>query len=370
MKLSILFILAWTAFGAGAQETSIKSPNISANTLFLYRQSNFAKEDTGTTRNGLDLQEAEIAFYADVDPYSRLFVLLGIHPKYELNTTTNKVEKSWGIEPEEIYAESTRLPSVTLKGGKFKAAFGKHNPLHTHVFPFIDAPMINSTLLGDEGLNDTGVSLAGLLPTPWFSEITGQYLSGEGENHQFSSPTPSDGVGLGRWKNLFDLNDELTLEAGASYAEGGNALGGSTSLLGADLTFKWRPVSGGKYHSWVLAGEYIQREMEQTGVAAEKGSGLAVWARYQISQRWAALARYENLDIKNSNATVNPEHVLDNGLTERSSFAMNFTATEFSMFRLEYDMSHGPAQANGETDERRIYLQGNFTIGAHPSHTY
>jgi hypothetical protein len=280
------------------------------------------------------------------------------------------VDQTWSVEPEEVFAESIRIPWVTLKGGKFKALFGKHNPLHTHVFPFVDAPMINSVLLGEEGLNDAGVSAAALLPIPWYSEFTIQYLRGAGENYEFSSPTPSDGVGLGHWKNLWDLDDSLTFEAGASYAQGANAFGGDTRLSGADLTSKWRPASGGKYHSWILSGEYIQREMGQRARPAEKGSGVAVWTQYQMAERWVALARYETLKISGSDATLNPDHVLDNALTTRSSYALAFNATEFSQLRLEYDMSHGPPLASGETDERRIYLQGNFTIGAHPVHSY
>ena len=58
---------------------------------------------------------------------------------------------------------------------------GKHNQLHTHAFPFILAPLINLNLLGDEGLSDVGFSTAILLPaTSWFSELTLQYIRGEG----------------------------------------------------------------------------------------------------------------------------------------------------------------------------------------------
>lgn len=371
MKLISLLVLAILGGAASAEQAPLlKSPNISANTLFLYRQSNFAKENSSTVRNGLDVQEAEIAFYADVDPYSRLFLLLGVHPEYEADATTGKVTQEWAIEPEEAYAESTRVPYVTIKGGKFKAAFGKHNSLHTHVFPFVDAPMINSSLLGDEGLNDVGLSASGLLPLPWFSELTAQYLRGAGENYYFNSPSPSDGVGLARWKNLVDLSEALTLEIGGSYARGGNAFGGDTSLTGADLTFKWRPSEGGKYHSWILAGEYIDRRLEQSGVPSEDGHGLAVWGQYQFAERWSLAARYETLDVTGSNSIFNPDHALDNALTERAAAALNFYATEFSSFRLEYGQSHGPAQSNGETEERRLYLQANFTIGAHPAHTY
>lgn len=346
----------------------LKSPNVSANALFLYRNSNFSQEDLSTERNGVDLQEAEIAFYSDVDPYSRLSLLLTIHPEYEV--VGAKVEQSWGVEPEELFAETNHIPSTTLRIGKFKSAFGKHNMLHTHAYPFVDPPVANAALLGEEGLNDVGVSAAVLLPTGWFSEFTAQYLRGEGENSEFSSSTPGDGVGVGHWKNLWDLSDSLTGEFGLSYAMGANSIGGNTAIAGADLTFKWRPTVGGRYHSWIFAGEYLNRKLEQKGATSdEKGNGWNIWGQYQFAERWAAAARYDHLKVEGSDSVINP-NALANETAKKYSTALIFTATEFSSYRLEYNQTEGPASTKGDTVERKFYLQANFTIGAHPAHSY
>jgi hypothetical protein len=361
----MIMAFALAGFSAFAQST-LKMPNVSANALFLYRNSNFAKENTSEVRNGIDIQEAEVAFYADVDPYSRLNVLLSVHPEYTADVANDTVTQEWVIEPEEAYAETDRIPSTTLRIGKFKAAFGKHNPLHTHAFPFVDAPVVNSALLGSEGLNDVGVSAAVLLPFGWFSEVTGQYLRGEGENEEFNSATPGDGVGVGHWKNLWDLSDSMTMEAGASYAFGNNSLGGDTSLIGADLTFKWRPVAGGKYHSWILGSEYIRRDLAQPGAKTELGQGFDVWGQYQMSERWSALLRFDHLDVSESATPA----TLPNVTTRKYSGALVFGATEFSSYRVEYNQAEGPSNADGESVERKVYLQANFTIGAHPVHAY
>src|SRR4051812_36096874 len=110
MRLFALIILLFAS--RSIAQTALKSPNVSANALFLYRNSNFSKNSDSTTRNGFDLQEAEVAFYSDVDPYSRLNILLTIHPQYELNATTNRVEESWIVEPEEAYAETNHIPNT------------------------------------------------------------------------------------------------------------------------------------------------------------------------------------------------------------------------------------------------------------------
>lgn len=362
-----LFITSTPLWASTA--TPLKTPNISANALFLYRHSNFENEDLSTTRNGLDLEEVELAFYSDVDPYTTLNVLLTIHPEYELDGAGTSVEESFVLEPEELFVTSNIIPSVTLKLGKFKAFFGKHNYLHSHVFPFIDAPVVNENLVGEEGLNDVGASAAILLPTDWYSELTLQYLRGEGENSEFNSSSPNDGVGVAHFKNLWDLTDSLTTEFGQSYAVGNNSLGGKTTLLGADLTFKYRPVVGGKYHSLIFAGEYIHRNLEQQTTVDEVSKGWNVWSKYQFAQRWSLLARYDYFKSEGGNSAVN-DNALDLGITKKYALAMVFQATEFSKFQFEANVTNAPINSNGKSSEKRIYLQANFTIGAHPAHSY
>lgn len=370
MKLSVwLFSFGVILSSAASAENSLRSPNVSANALFLGRNSNFSK-DAGsiTERNGIDLQEAELAFYADVDPYHRLNMLLTVHPEYEADATTGAVKQSWIVEPEELYAESSDISSVTLRVGKFKAAFGKHNLLHDHAFPFVEAPVVNTALLGDEGLNDVGLSAALFLPFPWYSEFTLQFLRGEGENEEFKSPTAGDGVGLAHWKNLIDLSEALTLELGASYAQGNNYLFMPTKIGGADFTFKWRPSEGGKYQALIFAGEYIERHLDQ-GTETEKGRGGDVWTQYQFAERWTAGLRYDQLDVSGSDAAVSSSP-LDNITTRKWTVNLTFLPSEFSSYRLEYSRTDGPSSTSGETTENKVYLQANFTIGAHPAHAY
>ena len=349
----------------------IKTPNVSVNTLFLYRNSNFHKENTDSInpdqeRNGFNLQEAELQFRADVDPYTRMSLLLSIHPSYEVNASST-VEEKWHIEPEEGFVESNSISDVTVKIGKFKAAMGKHNLLHSHAFTFVDAPLANLNLLGDEGLNDVGASVAALLPTSWFSEVTLQYLRGEGENAEFSSPSPSDGVGLMHLKNFFDLSDALTMELGVSYAQGGNSLAGTTTLTGADLTFKWRPTSGGKYQSLMWVTEYLGRNQSQLNVQDEMGNGIATWLQYQFTERWTALYRHDHLTVENSFDSVN----FPNDTWRRHSIGFVYRPSEFSFYKIEYDRrTGGLPSTSGETTDNTIYLQANFTIGAHPAHAY
>lgn len=348
----------------------ITSPNVNATALFLYRNSNFHKEDANpanldTNPNGLAIQEAELQFYSAVDPYTRLNLLLAVHPSLESKGT--KIEEKWIIEPEEAFADISALPATGLKIGKFKASMGKHNTLHTHTFTFVEAPLTNTRLLGDEGLNDVGISAAVLLPTSWFSEFTLQYLRGKGENEQFNSPNPNDGVGVTHWKNLFEIDDTTTVEIGGSYASGINSYRKITSLKGADITLKWRPTEGGKYRSVMWAAEYLARTQRQADLDDEVAGGLASWIQYQFALQWVALYRYDYLTFKNSfDTTIEP-----NETSTRHSVGLVYSASEFSALKLEFNQRKGGIRnANNDDTENTLFMQFNLTMGAHPTHTY
>lgn len=363
----LIFIVS--LFGLVSPAFAITSPSISANALFLYRNSNFHTGDTNAAvldenPNGFDVEETEIQIFADVDPYTRLNLLFTIAPSYSTDGTT--VSESYGIEPEEGFVESNVIPSLTLKFGKFKAFVGKHNMLHSHAYPFIEGPLANGVLLGGEGLNDTGFSAAYLIPTFWYNELTFQFLRGKGDNDEFNSPSPSDNAALVHWKNLFDLTDSLTLEAGATFAEGKNSFRGDTNLYGADLTLKWRPSEGGRYQSVIWATEYLGRNRSQPAVTEEKGQGLTSWVQYQFAERWAALYRYDTVSIDHSLDILN----LPNDTLVRHSLALVYNPSEFSAFKIEYDQKTGAPEVKNQDTEKVVMLQANLTIGAHPAHSY
>ncbi len=341
------------------------NPEISANGLFLFANSGEGNLATSTEPNGLGIQELELQFTADVDPYSRFVALLSLHPEIDVDAAGDR-HIHYVFEPEEVYAESIAVPSMTLKAGKFRASFGRHNLLHSHMFPFIDAPLYQSRLLGDEGLNDAGLSAAALVPVPWFFEITAQVLRGEAEGlDYFNSRSSNDSVALARVRNLFDLNESSTLEFGLSGATGDNRLEARTELLGVDLTYKWRPVSGGRDTSVSFTTELIGRTVNEQGGAKTEANGLSTWAQYQFARRWWAQARVEWLRAEESGAVAAPGALP--GHANRWSALLGFVPTEYSAFRIQYDNS----KASGATEaEHRVLAQLNFSIGAHPAHQY
>lgn len=333
------------------------NPDISVNFLGLYLNGNGVSSDPqAPAHKGFSLQEAELQFMSDVDSYLRASALFSVG---------KEAGGEYSIDPEEIFVETISLPKITLRAGKFKMAFGKHNQLHTHAFPFIDAPLILQRLVGEEGLNESGISASLLLPASWYSELTLQAFSLT--NAELYGSTDSNHTGgLVRFKNLWDLTDDLTLELGLSSTQGRNELNEIAEVTGTDLTIKWRPAKGGKYSAFIWSTEYLDGRRpgrlldpaDSSSPSIASLAGYATWVQYQFTQRWWAQARYEVL------GTVHSEGIPKQN---KQSFLVGFFPTEFSGFRLQYD--HLETSGN-DRHEDTIGLQYNVTIGAHPAHSY
>lgn len=296
----------------------------------------------GTT-TGIKIQEVEAQFTAFVDPYLKADVILAL-PEGE------------GIEVEEGYVSTLNIPSTTLRIGKTLTPFGKHNLLHTHQFPFIDAPLINERILGEEGLAEVGVDVSYLLKLPWFSELRLDLLDG-GNEILFNSPKGSDLAYLAHFKNLWDLSDATTLELGESYIAGKNAFEDTSQAVGVDLTVKWRPPRRTLYRALIWQTEYIYATANPADQTFDELGGLYTLVQYQFARRWWIQGRYDHLGLPEAD---------DEGKTYRVSGLLTLVPTEFSALRLQYNY----LKEEDEDGIHEVLAQLNFTIGSHPAHQY
>jgi hypothetical protein len=308
-------------------------------------------------RSGIDLQEAELRFSANVDPYFRADVRLA----------GNREE----IGFEEAYLATLAIPVVTLRAGLMPVQLGRHNLLHTHEYPFLTAPLPWRALLGAEGLRDPGVSADVLVPAPFFVEVNAQVFAGEfgwleGELADDPETSADEGVPDRRrpedlayaahLKTLLELGDSSTVELGGSYTGGRNGFGGWSSVVGGDLTFKWRPIEAERYRSFELAAEYLWVERRRDPVDQRAGGAYAA-LRYQFAQRWWVQGRGAVLGM--------PEGA--EGRSYRGEALAAFIPSEFSAVRLQYALET-PASRFEPVHE--LFLQGIVSIGAHPAHHY
>ncbi len=322
------------------------NPAISVNGLLLGTYTDQGRADgSREVKTGMKVQEVELRFTANIDSY--------LHGDLTIAFEGDEVEI------EEIIASLLVANNLSFRAGKFFAPFGKHNLLHTHAFPFIDAPLINEEILGEEGINEVGVGMALLLPTPWFSEFNILFL--EGDNDLFAGPLNDDFLYLAHWKNLVDLTDELTAELGGSFGYGRNDLTTGpynyTTLAGADLTFKWKPSGRELYRTLVWQTEFIQSSRDVVK------NGIYTLLQYQFARRWWAQGRYDFFTIPRDTVGGGGEVAQDKN---RYSALLAFAPSEFSALRLQYNFLDQSAAEN----EHQVLLQLNFTFGSHPAHKY
>ena len=324
---------------------SRSNPSISINALMLGRAGNKGRGEDSESPNGFQLQELEARFTSNIDAYFRGDVTLAVE----------REDGEFIVEPEEVFVETLSLPGLTIKSGKFYALLGRHNHLHTHSFPFIDKPLTNETILGEEGLNETGLAVSYLAPTPWYFEIVGQGFSATNET-LFNSPSQDDVAGVLFIKNLWDLSDASTFEFDLGYGNGKNSFDGTTHLYNASMTYKWRPIEKSVSRSFSWTAEFLQSYREKA-VEDVKVGGISSWAQWQFARRWWLQGRGEYLGLPKQ----------DPGADRKYSALVGFVPTEYSSLRLQYDHIN---QDFEEKNERRLSLQLNVSLGTHPAHSY
>ncbi len=354
---------------AGAQTRSIISnlanPAIGMTGLFLAQ----AAPDLKTAgANGPSFQEAEISMISAVDP---LWTLAG-------NFT---FDAGSGVA-EEAYAVTEAVPNVQFKVGEFRAAFGKHGTLHTHAFPFIQAPIIMSNTVGEEGFKDAGVEAAWLTPLPWYCELTvggyGQVAATPDHPLNFDSSRNRVVPYLAHLKNLWDLSENTTLELGASdlTGEGDDSLpsGAATvrqSVYGGDLTVRNVPLRRSNQRGWILQGEFLDKvAYEPGGVHQRQAYGWYASGQYRWAQTWWSGARIEDAYHTLSDVAANPTDTLLSGHVRRASVNLAWLPSEFSELRLEYGLAQGDGLEGAKVYDGRVMLQFNYIIGFHPPHAY
>lgn len=295
---------------------------------------------------GLDFHEAEVAFGAVVDPYSRGDVILSFGEE--------------GSAVEEGYLTFSALPGgFVAKAGKMRAAFGKVNPAHTHSLAWTDRPLVAGNLLGgEEGITDAGISVSRILPAPGslFLEATGQVFRGTSSD-LFEARRKKDVAVVGHLKAYQDLTENTNLEVGLSYARGHNPAGEGlvTSLRGLDATLRWKPLMRSVYTSLMWRTEVAWSRREDSG-GAKDAKGYYSSLDYRLDRRWTFGAR-----VDRSGRAEAPE-LVDRG----RSLLGTYWLSEFSQLRGQLKSTR---YAGGEK-AAEFRLQLVFLMGAHGAHPF
>jgi hypothetical protein len=331
------------------------------------------------------IREVEVALQAAVDPYFRGDVFLGF----------NDVE---GVAIEQVYLTTTSLPwGLELRLGRFLMPVAKQNLIHRHDLHTLEYPYVLQRFLGEEGLKGTGVWLSRIFaPFGFYQEllVTAVDRIGEEEEDLVGADRANRRVGgLGfsaRLRNYWDIGEATNLEVSGSAltARRQQPLAGSVvvdereinavlarqSAVGADVTFRWRPLQQGLYKSFILQAE-VMRQLNERASSIERRipsdpvfgrpayagpggdySGAYVFARYQLTRRLFVAGRYDRVE--------DPES--DGGTLNAGSGYLEWFPSEFSKLLATYERR----TLAGASAENRILFQAAFAIGPHRPHPF
>jgi len=295
-------------------------------------------------RPALQLDEAEVSLQAVVDPYARADFFLAASPE--------------GLEIEEGFVTFPSLPGgLLMKVGKLKAQFGKANTMHAHLMPAVDQPIVVRNLLGgEEGLNDSGLSVSRLILNPlMFLEATGEIY--QGQNELFASHQRGHLAYVGRLRGYRDVTEGTNIDLGTSFAYGHNDASEDTTtrVMGIDATIRYRPLRRAIYRRFVGRTELLwSRRGEAEG---DVGSfGMYGSAEYQFARRWFAGGRYDW-----------SERAYDSSLVDKGpSVLLTYWPSEFSQIRSQYRRTRYAEGVNSN----ELLFQFLFSIGAHGAHAF
>lgn len=322
-------------------------------------------EEAGPGDRGLSLGESEVSLSANID---NLFY----------GNLTAALAPEGGIEVEEAYLQTLALPAgLTVKAGRFFSAIGYLNDQHAHAWDFVDAPLAYRALLGNQ-YGDDGVQLTWLAPTDLYVNLGAEVFRGE------SFPAGGNtGNQAGAWSAFVHVGGDVGVSnswrAGLSYlsadareretGDGAEVFSGDSDLGIADFVWKWAPNGNASNTGFKFQTEYLWRneEGEYNGSAYDADqSGWYAQGVYQFMPRWRVGLRYDQLAADDPGVAFagTALDTLDHK-PRRTSLMVDFSNSEFSRFRLQYNHDQSQPDSGDEW-----YLQYIMSLGSHGAHKF
>jgi hypothetical protein len=342
--------------------------------------------NTGYTR-GFSLQESELSISANIDPE---FSGVG----------TFSLAPEGGISVENGFVQTSALGNgLNLKFGRFFSGLGYLNEQHSHVWDFVDQPLVYR-VLWDNQYGDDGLQLKWLAPTDMFVEVGGEV--GRGRGFPGSDRQNKNGAGAGVLFAHFgdDIGIEQSWRAGVSLHEtkrenavsdavpdlsgtmGGvsNSFSGDSRTAGLDFVWKYSPNGNIRERYLKVQGEYFHRKenglltydtagANLTDSFTVTQSGWYLQSVYQFMPTWRTGLRYDRLDPGTASvgASIAGDVISNYGFNpSRLTWMADYNPSEFTRLRLQ--LAHDNSRQG--LAENQIFLQYIMSLGAHGAHQY
>jgi hypothetical protein len=314
---------------------------------------------TKDLRSGAFFRVLGLHFQSDLDPFSFTKAAIEFTPA--------------GLGFGEAYITWTNLfQGVGLTAGKFRQQFGVLNRWHVHALDQFEFPLALTTILGEEGLNQTGLSFEWIMPSivSDANTLTLQLTNGQND-HLFSGDMFSFPAGLLHLKNYWDLSRDTYLELGLTgmlgknnqrgYDEVGNLIYENsrlTTLGGLDLTVFWEPLNQASYRSFIWRSElyYANKKLMDNRIKALGGYS---YVEYKFDLPWQLGVRFDYtqpFEINNSSK-----------YTYQIVPYITWWQSHWVKLRLQYNYLNGTETS---TAQNTIRLQIVFAAGPHKHDRY
>ena len=301
-----------------------------------------------------NFRSAEIGISASIDPYARGYAFF-----------TGSGE---GVEVEEAAMVTTSLPwNLQVRGGRFFADFGRLAKFHPHEYAFVNTPLSLERIVGGESKAD-GAEVSYLFPTPFFLRGTiGGYNKLGAENERLDdskSRSWSRFTYLGRLNTYFDVTDNQSVELGTSLAYTPSIRipedphGGSRSLSGLDVTYRYQPLDSTLHQGLTVGAELFgnsERMERESGFRRMFALGGYAYAEAKLNREWAAGFLYDNA----------PSLASPGKKTHSYSPFLTWTLSEFNRLRLQYSYLDDKVRDDKAERGHQFFLQWTTVLGSH-----
>jgi len=342
--------------------------------------------NTGYVR-GFSLQESELSISANIDPQFSGVGTFSLAPEGSISVENGFVQTS------------TLGNGLNLKFGRFFSGLGYLNEQHSHVWDFVDQPLVYR-VLWDNQYADDGLQLKWLAPTDMFVEIGGELGRGLG-----FPGTNQNKNGAGSGVLFAHIGDDIGIEqswrAGASLHEtrrvdavslavpdltgtvGGvsNSFSGDSQTTGLDFVWKYSPNGNIRERYLKVQSEYFRRKesglltydvnavLPTTDSYSVTQSGWYLQSVYQFMPTWRTGLRYDRLDPGVATVgALNAANVISNYAfnPSRLTWMVDYNPSEFSRIRLQLARD----DSRQRLAENQMFLQYIMSLGAHGAHQY
>jgi len=371
---AVAVLMTCSFFAIGAAQSNV-NPDLSVIPRFLVETDDGGKLAEGKREFSLldfSFEEMEIVVSSYLNPFAKADVVMTL-PGPDLE------EGKLGVE--EVYATVVRgLPlDLNLRLGKYRVDYGKINLVHPHAWSFITQPLSQGRFLGEEGLNDLGLSASLLLPVEdAYVKLTIDVLRGSSiaeaagiEDTTGGNPAYANSA---RLMGFFALGDESDLEIGLSSLTGIHDPYDRLRFwyVNSDFKYKYRLSS---YTSLTLQGEVLfntrnaARDAQWNIFTDALGNsvikrinsfGFYLYGDYQFEKIYSIGSRYDWCQSPYSK---------EDRAEDVALFLGYYPVEETLGVRLQYQ--HTRMETPGEQQQVNAFaLQVLFALGPHKVHPF